>query len=235
MSILVIINSAESGPRRLTGWLEEVGVDVDARLGADGLPATLDGYDGLVLLGGGLMPDADEEAPWLPTERQLVEQALADGVPTLGICLGGQLIAHVAGGEVRGNYGTPESGMVRITTTAAGQDDPVLGALGEGAPMIENHVDQITRLPAGAVLLAESADVQNQAFRVGDSMWGLQFHPEVPAQRIAQWNESALARKGFDRQALVAAALAADTDNTRAARALVHAFAAQVRTRKESA
>jgi GMP synthase-like glutamine amidotransferase len=226
--VLVVTNSSQSGPRRLGDWLAEAGLEVDERIGEEGLPGELDGYDGLVLLGGGLMPDADDEAPWLPTERALTASALEREVPTLGICLGGQVIAKVAGGEVRAEYGTPESGAVLIETTPEGREDAVLGVLGDGAHMIENHVDQITQLPPSAVHLAASDDVANQAFRVGPRMWGLQFHPEVGAERVAQWDESALGRKGFDKAALAEAAMAVNDENTEASRKLALAFAQQV-------
>lgn len=233
--VLVVTNSSQSGPRRLGEWLAEAGLEVDERIGEEGLPVELDGYDGLVLLGGGLMPDADDEAPWLPTERALTASALEREVPTLGICLGGQVIAKVAGGEVRAEYGTPESGAVLIETTPEGRADPVLGVLGEGAHMIENHVDQITQLPPTAVHLAASVDVANQAFRVGSRMWGLQFHPEVGAERVASWDESALGRKGFDKAALAAAAMAVNDENIDASRRLVGAFAQQVHAYAEAA
>lgn len=227
--VLMVINSTESGPRRAGEWLREAGIEtVDVVAETTPLPENLDGFDGLVMLGGGLLPYEDENAPWLATERELARQAIDADLPTLGICLGGQLLAHVGGGEVRGEYGTPESGAVLITTTAAGRNDPVLGLLGEGAHMIENHVDQITQLPADAVLLGRSADVENQAFRIGKRVWGLQFHPEVNAERIAQWDESALGKKGFDREKLVAKARAVDGENTRASKALIDAFAEQV-------
>lgn len=227
--VLMVINSTESGPRRAGEWLREAGIEtVDVVAETTPLPENLDGFDGLVMLGGGLLPYEDENAPWLATERELARQAIDADLPTLGICLGGQLLAHVGGGEVRGEYGTPESGAVLITTTAAGRNDPVLGVLGEGAHMIENHVDQITQLPADAVLLGRSADVENQAFRIGKRVWGLQFHPEVNAERIAQWDESALGKKGLDREKLVAKARAVDGENTRASKALIDAFAEQV-------
>lgn len=227
--VLMVINSTESGPRRAGEWLREAGIEtVDVVAETTPLPENLDGFDGLVMLGGGLLPYEDENAPWLATERELARQAIDADLPTLGICLGGQLLAHVGGGEVRGEYGTPESGAVLITTTAAGRNDPVLGVLGEGAHMIENHVDQITQLPADAVLLGRSTDVENQAFRIGKRVWGLQFHPEVNAERIAQWDESALGKKGFDREKLVAKARAVDGENTRASKALIDAFAEQV-------
>ena len=99
--VLVIVNSASSGPRRLGTWLREKAIDVDEVVGAEQpLPASLDGYAGLVMLGGGLMPDDDDRAPWLAAERALAAEAIDRDLPTLGICLGGQLLAHVAGGEV---------------------------------------------------------------------------------------------------------------------------------------
>ncbi|MFP3608015.1 hypothetical protein, partial [Paraburkholderia sp. SIMBA_053] len=64
--VLVVVNSASSGPRRLGAWLVDRGIAVDAVVAAEEEPpATLDGYAGLVLLGGGLMPDEDDRAPWL--------------------------------------------------------------------------------------------------------------------------------------------------------------------------
>ncbi|WP_202045235.1 MULTISPECIES: glutamine amidotransferase-related protein [unclassified Microbacterium] len=71
---------------------------VEAVVGAQQeLPSSLEAYAGLVLLGGGLMPDDDDRAPWLAAERALAAEAIDRDLPTLGICLGGQLLAHVAG------------------------------------------------------------------------------------------------------------------------------------------
>ena len=68
-----------------------------------------------MLLGGGFMPDDDERAPFLPRERALVGEAVAAGVPVLGICLGAQLLAHVAGGEVTAKSGETERGSCPST------------------------------------------------------------------------------------------------------------------------
>lgn len=227
--VLVIINSVDSGPRRLSAWLEEEGLRVDARVGGGGLPATLDGYGGLVMLGGGLMPDEDAKAPWLAQERLLAAEAIAADLPTLGICLGGQLLAYVGGGEVRANFGPTERGATAIVTSAAGAADAVLGALGESSHMIENHQDMITALPADAVLLGSSAAVANQAFRLGQRVRGLQFHPEACAEDLLRWDDAALAGEGRSLPGLVAAARAVDAENTAASRGLAAGFAAEVR------
>lgn len=226
--VLVVQNAKPSGPRRLGAWLREGGLEPEVVL-ADDLPATLDGYAGLVMLGGGLMPDDDERAPWLARERTLAEQAIDRDLPTLGICLGGQILAHVAGGAVRAKTGPKERGATLITPTTAGTTDAVLSALGEGAPMIENHEDMITELPPSAVLLASSAAVANQAFRLGEHVRGVQFHPEVSADDLLGWEEPvAPSAADVPLAQIVADARAVDERNTAAARALVAAFAADV-------
>ncbi|MCT1478556.1 type 1 glutamine amidotransferase [Microbacterium sp. p3-SID336] len=227
--VLVIVNSASSGPRRLGAWLEERGIAIDAVVGAEqALPLTLDGYAGLVLLGGGLMPDDDERAPWLAAERALATEAIARDLPTLGICLGGQLLAHVAGGEVKAKTGPIERGATPIRPTVEGRADAVFSALGDEAPMIENHQDMITRLPPQAVLMASSAAIENQAFRLGTKVRGVQFHPEASAADLARWDDAALRGEGRSLPELIAAAERVDDHNTAASRRLIDAFADEV-------
>ncbi len=226
--VLVVQNAKPSGPRRLGAWLREAGLEPEVVLGEE-VPASLDGYAGLVMLGGGLMPDDDERAPWLARERGLAEQAIARDLPTLGICLGGQILAHVAGGTVRAKTGPKERGATQISPTAAGTIDAVLSALGEGAPMIENHEDMITVLPPSATLLASSTAVANQAFLLGEHVRGLQFHPEVSADDLLGWEEPVIpGPDDLPLTQIVAAARAVDGANTAAAHALVAAFAADV-------
>lgn len=226
--VLCVVNSQSSGPRRLAEWLSDADMEVVAMLGESGLPEHLGGFDGLVLLGGGLMPDDYDRAPWLHAERKLAIEAIAADLPTLGICLGAQLLADVAGGEVRAKFGPKERGSTPIYVTEEGRTDPVLGALGESAPMIENHEDMITRLPPEAVLLASSDAIVNQAFVIGSHVRGVQFHPEVGAAALANWDDAALRGEGYDIAALRAAAEAVDDENLSASRGLVDAFASEV-------
>ncbi|MFI2103177.1 type 1 glutamine amidotransferase [Isoptericola sp. NPDC019693] len=242
-TVVLVQNSPHSGPGRLPAWLEADGVAAVVVQGADvveqvaslaeGGAAAPDGVDGLVLLGGGLLPDEDERAPWLPHERALVAEALDAGVPVLGICLGGQVLAHVAGGTVTGRSGETEKGLCPVRLLDAAADDALLGPLGALAVggevrMVESHVDSITGLPPQAVHLATSDACVVQAFRVGDVAWGLQFHPEAAPERIGTWDADELATLGFDRDALLAAALERAPENERQARALAAAFAAVV-------
>jgi GMP synthase (glutamine-hydrolysing) len=231
--VVVVQHTATSGPGRLPGWFADDGIDAVVVDGpnlrnqmAGGNP-----LHGLVLLGGGLMPDDDERYPFLPWERGLVGAALATGVPVLGICLGGQLLAHVAGGEVTAKSGETERGSCRVDLLAAANDDSLFAGLTgyDGLRMIQNHRDSITALPPGAVHLATSELCRVQAFRVGAAAWGVQFHPEVSASRLAEWDESKLAAEGFDRAALLAKATADAPANTEQSRALIGAFAGAVR------
>lgn len=226
--VLVVLNSPTSSMGRLERLLPETGLDPVLTPGAD-LPDRLDGFGGVILLGGGFMPDADADHPFLARERALTRQALDDGVPLLGLCLGGQLLAHVTGGTVTQRSGETERGMCALTVLPAAAGDPVLGDL-PGVPdgplwMIENHEDSVTTLPPSATLLVSSGECPIQAFRVGETAWGLQFHPEARPDRVATWDEAALARQGIDRAALAAGALARAAENEAQSRALVRGWA----------
>ncbi|MFE6971070.1 type 1 glutamine amidotransferase [Isoptericola sp. NPDC057653] len=245
-TVVLVQNSPRSGPGRLPAWLEEDGATAVVVQGADlaaRVPALREAGDdvhGLVLLGGGLLPDEDERAPWLPHERALVAEALEAGVPVLGICLGGQVLAHVAGGTVTGRSGETEKGLCPVRLLEDAADDALLGPLGPLADggevrMIESHVDSITGLPPEAVHLATSDACGVQAFRVGEVAWGLQFHPEAAPERIGAWDADELAALGFDRDELLAAGLERAPENERQARALSAAFAAVVRDRSHAA
>ncbi|WP_125774701.1 type 1 glutamine amidotransferase [Antribacter gilvus] len=235
--VLVVQNSSTSGAGRLDGWLADAGLSPDLVPG-EHLPADLAGYAGLVLLGGGFMPDDDARHPWLARERTLTSQALADGVPVLGLCLGGQLLAHVAGGVVTARSGETERGMCALRLLPAADDDPVFSAVrdavGDGPLwMIQNHEDSVTGLPPGAELLVSSDVCAVQAFRVGDAAWGLQFHPEAHPERVARWDEAALSAEGVDRAALAAAAMERVDENAAQASALVTAWAEVVRSSRQ--
>jgi GMP synthase (glutamine-hydrolysing) len=232
--VVVVQHSPRSGAGRLLEWLTDDGVDAVVVPGAD-LPEHLTDWaaviGGLILLGGPFLPDDDERAPYLPRERALVVDAMATGVPVLGICLGAQVLAHVCGGEVTARSGEGERGSCAIELLPNAADDPLFAGLTryDQLRMIENHQDSITTLPPGAVHLATSDTCRVQAFRVGAAAWGVQFHPEAAAARVAGWDESALAAGGLDRGALAAEAEADAEINTAQARMLVGTFADIVR------
>ena len=150
----------------------------------------LDGYTGVVLLGGPMAVYEQAAHPFLIDELRLVARALADGVPVLGICLGAQLLAHALGAAVRPG-GSVEMGWLPVTLTDAGRADPVLGPLaGDDADAggadafvpFHQHGD-VFDVPAGATLLARSERTAHQAFVTrgagGAAAYGVLFHPEV--------------------------------------------------------
>jgi GMP synthase (glutamine-hydrolysing) len=232
LRVLVVQNAERSGPGRFLPWWEEMGLRVVVVPGVSA-PAVPDGFDAVVLLGGGFLPDDDRRAPWLPAERELTRRALAEGVPLLGICLGAQVLATVAGGTVRGDHGRPERGSCSVSLRAEAAADPLFAGLPGEFRVIQNHRDQITELPPGAVHLAESEACPVQAFRVGERAWGVQFHPEVGADRLGRWDEAALADAGLDLRGLRAEAEKAEPESARIARRLAADFADLVRRAAE--
>ncbi|MFL6051875.1 MAG: type 1 glutamine amidotransferase [Actinoallomurus sp.] len=226
--VLVVQNAERSGLGRFLPWWEEMGLEIVVVPGVS-TPAAPDGFDAVVLLGGGLLPDDDRRAPWLPVERELTRRAVADGVPLLGICLGAQVLAVAAGGTVRGAHGRPERGSCPVSLRSAAETDLLFAGLPGELRVIQNHRDQITELPPGAVRLAESEACPVQAFRVGERAWGVQFHPEAGADRLDHWDEAALADSGLDLGALRAEAEEAEPQSARNARRLAVNFAGLVR------
>ncbi|NED95233.1 type 1 glutamine amidotransferase [Phytoactinopolyspora alkaliphila] len=223
---MVVQHTKNGGARRLGDWLNDDGLKLDVVPAFDGsaLPARLE-HDAVVVLGGGYLPDDDQRAPWLRQTRALVAEALGRDRPILGICLGGQLLAQVAGGTVEAETGLPENGSTPIHMRAEAHDDPLFHDLPDVVPAIEHHEDAITALPAEAVWLASSERCPYQAFRYGRSAWGVQFHPEVTPDRILEWNADKLRRQGFDPQELYRQALTDDAASARHWRTVASRFA----------
>ncbi len=145
----------------------------------------VDRYRGLVVLGGPMNVEDQERRAHLKTELKAIERALRQGKPVFGICLGAQLLAHVLGAPVR-RHTQPEIGWYELATTEAGRRDPVFAALGARTHVFEWH-SYTFDLPAGAEQLARTANCEQQAFRYGESAYGVQFHPEVDAALIGRW------------------------------------------------
>lgn len=155
------------------------------------IPHVLDGIDGLVVLGAALGVSDLDKAPWLADVSDLMAAALREQIPTLGLCLGGQLLAEAAGGEVSLGSCGGEIGVVDITLTSAAATDRLAAALGRTLgttfPVAQSHYDAVQTLPPGAALLASSHLYPHQLFRVGDCAWGTQYHPEVTPEWFADW------------------------------------------------
>jgi GMP synthase (glutamine-hydrolysing) len=142
-------------------------------------------FAGMVVMGGPMGAGDDADHPWLEAERSVIAEAVRAGLPFFGACLGSQLLAASLGGRVYTGE-TPEVGVLDVDLTAAGRDDPVLGALPSSFPTLQWHSDSF-ELPPGAVGLAASPAYKNQAFRVGASAYAVQFHLEVTGEMAAEW------------------------------------------------
>ena len=138
----------------------------------------------VLIFGGAIHPDQDDRHEWLKDELRWLEGLIEAGVPTLGICLGSQLLARAAGSWV-GPLTAPEIGWHEVELTAEGAADPVLSALPPRFDALEWH-HYGHGLPDGAVALARN-DASLQGFRLGDACWGVQFHPEVTEPQLERW------------------------------------------------
>ena len=221
--VLVIENEPAAGIGNFRSWLREDGLTMEICRPHAGEPVPADvDADGLIVLGGPMGAREDDRAPWLPVTRTLLRRAAETGTPTLGICLGAQLLALACGGQVKpGGHGC-HIGPVWETIDAP--DDPLLSGLPSPAPFVHWHCDAITRLPAGAAILAHTAAYPHQAFRAGSRAWGVQFHPEAALASLTAWAE--LTGLGADdAQTVLQRARQAPAEIADASRALAANFA----------
>nr|WP_205864004.1 type 1 glutamine amidotransferase [Planosporangium mesophilum] len=204
---MVVQNDPTDDVRRLGDWLIEGGLELDVLRPYAGatVPDSLDGYAALVVMGGEQNaypgPDGQPGAPWFPELERLLRKAVRGRVPTLGVCLGGQLLATAHAGTVERSPSGPEIGARLVARRDVAEADPLFGAVPFAPDVLQWHQDEITELPAGAVLLAASTHYAHQAFRLGDAAWGVQFHIECDIEMIAAWasgNLDVLADLGQD-------------------------------------
>ncbi|OLD99244.1 MAG: hypothetical protein AUG91_07285 [Actinobacteria bacterium 13_1_20CM_4_69_9] len=147
-------------------------------------PRPLDAYGAVLVFGGAMHADQEGHHPWLREENLFLQRLLDLHKPVLGICLGAQLLAKAAHAHV-GPAKEPEIGWYSVELTDDARDDPVLGRLPARFDAFQWHY-YVHALPAGAIELARN-DLCTQAFRLGDSAWGVQFHPEVTLGQIESW------------------------------------------------
>lgn len=142
---------------------------------------------GVVVLGGPMNVDEVDRYPFLGAEVGWIRQALAAGIPFLGLCLGSQLLAKTLGAKVYANR-VKEIGWYDLELTPQAADDPLFAGCAPQQLVFQWHGDTFD-LPSGAVLLARSPQCSHQAFRYGASAWGLQFHVEMTAELAIRWLE----------------------------------------------
>lgn len=153
--------------------------------GVDSIAAAADA-DLVIVLGGPIGVYDQDHYPWLGDELDLLRDRLERRLPTLGICLGAQLMAAALGGKVHAGNAGKEIGFFPLVLTPAGEQSPLRHLAPALCLPLHWHGDTFD-LPMGATLLASTEKYPNQAFAVGDHALALQFHPEFDARRVEQW------------------------------------------------
>lgn len=178
-----------------------------------GVPTELgDDVRGVLVMGGLMGVPEIDDLPWMQDEVDLLRTAHERGVPILGICLGAQLLGHAFGGEVT-RRDTPEIGLFPLVRTEAGDEDEIFAGHPNGGRVSLTHNDEVTRLPEGAVPMltapagAAPAASGTPAWRLGETTYAVQFHPEIEPDLLRFWLDqgfdASLERAGVDPEAFV--------------------------------
>jgi GMP synthase (glutamine-hydrolysing) len=192
--VLSLIHQDDAPTGTFADAVRELGGELlEWNLANGGPPAAPESFDAVFIFGGGMHVDQEEQHPWLREEDSLIQGLLAEQVPVFGVCLGGQLIAKAAGAHV-GPAPHEEVGWHEVQLTAEARTDPLFSRVPERFDAFQWH-QYAFELPAGAVPLARNP-VGLQAYRLGDSAWGIQFHAEVTRGIVEGW----LASDGSGRQ-----------------------------------
>jgi GMP synthase (glutamine-hydrolysing) len=182
-TLLAVQHVPWEGPHRILDACGALHVQTVKPLAGQPLPAH-DEVAGAVFMGGPMNVDEVDRFPALAAEREWLAEAVARGMPVLGICLGAQLLARALGAEVRPGA-APEIGFAPVEVTDPG--DPLLGGLAPRTEVLHWHGD-VFDLPEGAEQLASSERTGCQAFRAGNA-WGVLFHPEADCALVEAWLE----------------------------------------------
>ena len=183
MRVLAIVHGENAGPGIFGEETLAAGHALDIRSFALG-ERPGEPFHALMVFGGAMNVHEVHGNPWIEHERDFLAGVLASGVPTLGVCLGGQLLASVAGAEVA-RVATPEIGWHEVELTAKAAADRVFGALPPRFTAYQWHSYGFA-LPEGAVALSRSP-VCLQGYRLGEAVWGTQFHAEVTEAICRSW------------------------------------------------
>lgn len=187
MAIVVFEHHPLETAGRLAVVLQELGHRLKVVSLYDGasVPPDLDNVDGVIAMGGPQNTDEVEQHPWMQPELDYIKAAHERNIPVVGICLGAQLIAAALGGEV-GKMDSPEIGFAKVTSTFFGTTDPILAGIPWDTMQFHAHAWEVKKAPPGGtpIPLAGSAKCKCQAFRVGLSTYGFQYHFEWTRETI---------------------------------------------------
>jgi GMP synthase (glutamine-hydrolysing) len=178
MRILSVVHSSHAATTEI---FRPAGHDLEEwAFAAKGTPPQ--DFDAYLVFGGSMHADQDALHPWLGTESRWLSELVESGAPVLGICLGAQLLARALGGRAYPLPGGPEIGWQEVERIG---DDQVFDVLPRRFEAFEWH-HYTYDLPEGAVELMRNERC-NQAYRVGDACWAVQFHPEVTYEQVLGW------------------------------------------------
>jgi len=181
MATCLVIQHVEPEPAfAIDVALRAAGVTVDSRrvFAGDSLPVDLAGFAGLVVMGGPMSAASDEGFATRHSEIALLADAVADGTPALGVCLGAQLLAVAGGAAVLVGDAGPEIGWGTVSVFEECRGDALFSGLPETLTVLHWHGETFD-IPAGGRRLMGNERYANQAFRIGEAAWGVQFHLEV--------------------------------------------------------
>lgn len=183
-SCAVIQHVAFEGLGGFAGPLEAAEYQVTVINAADGVPDVMGGEDLVIILGGPISANDDNAYPFLGEELRLIDRRLSRNQPVMGICLGAQLIARAAGAKVYPQP-TKEIGFAPITLSRDGKTTCL--SVFEQDPVAFHWHGETFDLPNGASRLASTPACENQAFTLGDTAIGFQFHAEATGRDIEHW------------------------------------------------
>lgn len=188
MSILIVKNIATEGPGTIEDFLLHNHMQYTIIDLARHAVGSVDSYDTLVMLGGPMSVNDENEHPYLTAEMKLAEQFMKAEKKVFGVCLGAQLMAKALGAKV---YPGPEKeiGWFDITLKDAGLQDSLMAHVvpdRKGCKVFHWHGETFD-IPQGAECLAMSGLYPNQAFRYGYNAYAFQFHIEVYKNMIVDW------------------------------------------------
>jgi len=226
----VVEHEADDPVAWFGAWLAETGVALDVRrpFAGDPLPDDLADHQGLLVMGGAMGANDDDEHAWLGPVKTLVRDARQRRTPALGICLGHQVAAAALGGTVIVNPLGKQVGLIPVGWTEAAADDPLFGAVATERRALQWNDDVVSALPEGAVRMATAPGGEVQAARYADTVWGVQWHPEVDRDLVARWVHDEGLPDGRDPEVELARLHAARAELDEAWRPLAHRFAGLV-------
>ncbi len=196
--VLVLRHEPHVSIGSLAGILAEAGLEPRQLDLFEHVPDTLPWQEssGLIALGGTMSANDGDTYPFLVAELHWLREAVRRDVPTLGICLGAQLLAKALGAVV---YRSPQSeiGWFQVDLLPAAADDRLFAGRGPAEMVFHWHNDTFD-LPPSAVQLARSPACACQAFRAGQSAYGVQFHAEMVPQLMELWLSQSCAKQSVD-------------------------------------